>query len=59
MCNGKANLTDFYHLKSSKSLLRVHRVGNLDKAEHLLLQNIGTPELFKRNILPGGRGKGE
>jgi len=30
MCNRKAALRDFYQLKSSKSLLHVHRAGIFD-----------------------------
>lgn len=59
MCNGKAILRDFYQLKYNKSLLRVHRVGNLNIIEYLFCKTWRLLNFFKRNILSGGRGRGE
>lgn len=53
MCNGKAILRDFYQLKSNKSLLCVHGVGNLNIIEYLFCKTWGLLNFSKETFYLG------
>lgn len=53
MRNGKAILRDFYQLKSNKSLLCVHGVGNLNIIEYLFCKTWGLLNFSKETFYLG------